>query len=282
MSDYEPAALRAGDERGAVARSRPVDLNSFSGDPNFMLSLARGLKVMQALAAQRRSLTVSECAAVTGLPRATVRRCFYTLEKLGFVQASGPAFALGAPVLALGEAYLAAIGPSGAIQAIMDKLRDTLDETCVLARLDGQDLVYLAMSRGRNKQSIPGQPGSHVPAFCTSLGRVLLANLPPAGLEAVLANIQPVKFTPFTITDADTIRTVIAHARAAGYSINDQELDLGVRALSVPVRDRTGKVVAALNAGGDPSRLKNGLLLSKFLPEMNMAAQEIGKLIDQL
>lgn len=285
MSDFESESVlptRFSKERRAASRSRPVDLDSFAGDPNFMLSLARGLKVMQALAEQRRGLTVSEAAQATGLPRATVRRCFYTLEKLSFLTVNGAEFSLGAPVLALGQAYLSTIGPGGAIQAIMDKLRDTLDETCALAKLHGQDLVYLAVAPGRHQQSISGQPGSHVPAFCTSLGRVLLAHLPPASLEAILTSMQPVKFTPYTITEPDRIRTAILHARAAGYSINDQELDLGVRAISVPVRDRSGKVVAALNAGGDPARLKNGLLLSKFLPEMNLAAQEIGQLIDQL
>ena len=260
-----------------------VGLDAFAGDPNFMLSLARGLKVLDALVTERRDLTVSEAAAVTALPRAVVRRCFYTLEKLGYVIPIKPGvFAMGLPLLEMGQAYLKTIGPAGAIQAILDRLSRELDETAALAKMHGDELAYVASSKAKHAKAIGGQPGTKIPAFCTAMGRVLLAHLGRQELDAYFAGLQPIAFTSFTTTDPAKIRRHVDHARAAGYSINEQELDLGIRAIAVPVINRSGRAIAALNVGGDPTRLTNGALLGRFVPQMNSAAREIGLLVDSL
>jgi IclR family pca regulon transcriptional regulator len=266
----------------AAAETQPgTGLDGFAGDPNFMLSLARGLAELGALESERRHLTVSEAAAVTGLPRAVVRRCFYTLEKLGYVGASKPgAFAMGLPLLEMGQAYLSTIGSAGAIQAILDRLSVELHETCALAKLHGHDLVYVASSKAKHEKAIGGQPGTKIPAFCTAMGRVLLAHLSRQELDAYFAQLKPISFTSYTATDPAVIRRGVEHARAAGYSINDQELDIGIRAVAVPVLDRSGRAIAALNVGGDPARLNNSALLARFVPQMNTAAREIGRLVD--
>lgn len=259
-----------------------ADMESFSGDPHFMLSLARGLLVLQAFVTNGPKLTVSEAAKVTGLARATARRCLYTLEKVGYVRPEGNAFVLESRFLPLARAYLANLGPEGAVQVVLDRLRDQLDETCAMGKLDGAQILYTSVARRSHARTMGGTMGLKVPAFCTSMGRILLSQLEPDELEAVLDSFPPVKFTSFTVTEPAEVRARIKEAGRNGFSINDQELDLGLRALSVPILDHRGRVIAALNAGGEAARLSNSLLVGRFLPLMREAAVEISQLIEQV
>jgi IclR family pca regulon transcriptional regulator len=259
-----------------------ADMDAFAGDPHFMLSLARGLMVLQAFAANGPKLTVSDAARITGLARATARRCFYTLEKLGYVRLEGSAYSLESRFLPLARAYLRSLGPEGSVQVVLDRLRDHVDETCAIGRLDGAHVIYTSVSRKTRTRTLGGAMGMRVPAFCTSMGRILLAALPEAELDAVLLAFPPVKFTPFTVTDPDEIRLRVQEARRNGFSINDQELDVGLRAMAVPIRDHRGRVIGVLNAGGEISRLSNALLVGRFLPLMQEAAEEISQLIEQV
>ena len=275
-----PIAVRA----GAPARDMPTaqELEAFSGDPHFMLSLARGLLVLQAFVGSGPRLTVSDAARATGLARATARRCLYTLEKVGYVRMDGSAYVLESRFLPLARAYLRSLGPEGSVQVVLDRLRDQIDETVALGRLDSAHVVYASLSRKSRTRTLGGSVGMRVPAFCTSMGRVLLAALPEAEVDTVLAAFPPVKFTPFTLTDGAEIRDRIHEAARNGFSINDQELDLGLRAMAVPIRDHRGRVIAALNAGGERDRLSNTILVGQFLPAMQEAAEEIGQLIEQV
>ena len=268
----------------APAREQPTaaDLEAFSGDPHFMLSLARGLVVLQAFTTNGPKLTVSEAARATGLARATARRCLYTLEKVGYVRMEGSAYLLESRFLPLARAYLRGLGPEGSVQVVIDRLRDAVDETCALGKLDGAHVIYTSVSRKTRARTLGGSMGMRVPAFCTSMGRILLAPLTDAEIDSVLAAFPPVKFTAFTVTDPGEIRERIREAGRNGFSINDQELDVGLRALSVPVRDHRGRVIGALNAGGEEARLSNSLLVGRFLPLMQEAAEEIGQLIEQV
>ena len=277
-------ARQVAPRRAAPARDGPnaADMDEFSGDPHFMLSLARGLLVLQAFVAHGPKLTVSDAARATGLARATARRCLYTLEKVGYVRMEGTAYLLESRFLPLARAYLRSQGPEGSVQVVLDRLRDQLDETCAIGRLDGANVVYGSVSRKNRARTLGGTVGMKVPAFCTSMGRIMLAALSESEIEEVLAAFPPVKFTPFTLTSGPEIRERIHEAGRNGFSINDQELDLGLRALSVPIRDHRGRVIAALNAGGEGSRLSNTLLVGQFLPLMQEAADEIGQLIEQV
>jgi len=266
-----------------------ADMDAFSGDPHFMLSLARGLLVLQAFVANGPKLTVSEAARVTGLARATARRCLYTLEKVGYVRMDGTAFVLESRFLPLARAYLRSLGPEGSVQVVLDRLRDQIDETCAMGKLDGAQVLYTSVAR-RNRNAAPasgaralgGAMGLRVPAFCTSMGRILLAELEPDELQTVLRGFPPVKFTSFTTTEPADILARIEEAARNGFSINDQELDIGLRALSVPIRDHRGRVIAALQAGGEASRLSNSLMVGRFLPLLQEAAEEISQLIEQV
>jgi IclR family pca regulon transcriptional regulator len=259
-----------------------ADMDGYAGDPHFMLSLARGLLVLQAFVGHGPKLTVSEAARVTGLARATARRCLYTLEKVGYVRAEGAAFVLESRFLPLARAYLRSLGPEGSVQVVLDRLRDQVDETCAIGRLDGSQVLYTSIARQSRTRTLGGTAGLKVPAFCTSMGRVLLAELSPSEVQAALAAFPPVKFTPYTETDSDQILERIQEARRNGFSINDQELDVGLRALAVPIRNHRGRVIGALNAGGEAGRLSNSLLIGRFLPLLQEAAEEIGQLIEQV
>jgi IclR family pca regulon transcriptional regulator len=258
------------------------DMEGFAGDPHFMLSLARGLLVLQAFVSHGPKLTVSEAARATGLARATARRCLYTLEKVGYVRADGTAFVLESRFLPLARAYLRSVGPEGSVQVVLDRLRDQVDETCAVGRLEGTQVLYTSVARQSRTRTLGGTAGLKVPAFCTSMGRIMLAELPRAEIQAVLAAFPPVKFTTYTETDPDKILERIQEAKRNGFSINDQELDVGLRALSVPIRDHRGRVIGALNAGGEAGRLSNSLLMGRFLPLLQEAAEEISQLIEQV
>jgi IclR family pca regulon transcriptional regulator len=283
MNEQKPVAARVGVSARDLGRDVPTaaELEAFSGDPHFMLSLARGLLVLQAFV-NGAKLTVSDAARATGLARATARRCLYTLDKIGYVRMEGSAYVLESRFLPLARAYLRSLGPEGSVQVVLDRLRDQLDETCAIGRLDGAHVVYASLSRKSRVRTLGGQVGMRVPAFCTSMGRVLLAAGPESEVDQVLAAFPPVKFTPFTQTDPAEIRERVREAQRNGFSINDQELDLGLRALAVPIRDHRGRVIAALNAGGENTRLSNTLLIGQFLPAMQEAADEIGQLIEQV
>ena len=277
-------AKASANRAGGSAREQPTaaDMEAFSGDPHFMLSLARGLLVLQAFTSNGPALTVSEAARVTGLARATARRCLYTLEKVGYVRTEGSSYLLESRFLPLARAFLRGLGPEGSVQVVLDRVRDQVDETCAIGRLDGAHVIYTAVSRKPRSRTLGGAVGMRVPAFCTSMGRVMLAAVSEAEIDAVLAAFPPVKFTPFTVTQPDEIRERIAEARRNGFSINDQELDVGLRALSVPIHDHRGRVIGALNAGGEAARLANSLLVGRFLPLLHEAAEEIGQLIEQV
>ena len=276
----KPSTSRVGP--GALDTPTAAELDAFSGDPHFMLSLARGLLVLQAFVNNGPKLTVSDAARATGLARATARRCLYTLEKVGYVRMEGTAYVLESRFLPLARAYLRSLGPEGSVQVVLDRLRDQLDETVALGKLDGAHVVYTSLSRKSRARTLGGTVGMRVPAFCTSMGRVLLAALPEPEVDAVIAAFPPVKFTPFTEIDPKEIRERVREAGRNGFSINDQELDLGMRALSAPIRDHRGRVIAALNAGGENTRLSNTVLVGQFLPLMQAAADEIGQLIEQV
>jgi IclR family transcriptional regulator, pca regulon regulatory protein len=251
------------------------------GDPNFMLSLARGLRVLSAFDAgdaRGRGLNIAELSVRTGIPRAAVRRCLYTLSKLGYV-GEGPRFTLRPKVLSLGHAQLTSQAPWAAAQALLDRCRDRLRESCSLGMLDGDDVQYVARSERVRIMSIALRVGSRLPAYCTSMGRVLLAQLDDARLDSYLERAALTARTERTITSRTRLRELIEAVRRARYAIVDQELEIGLRSLAVPVCDASGRVIAALNAGTPSARVSLRELQQRFLPELRAAAAELGAVV---
>lgn len=249
-------------------------LDRFSGDPDFMLSLARGLLVLQAFEHEPK-LTIGTAAALTGLPRPTARRCLYTLEQLGYLAAQDGAWRLRPRLLSLARAYLSSSRFAEAAQPHLDRLRDTLGESCSIGVLDGDEVVYIARAETRRIISIALQVGSRLPAYCTSMGRVLLAALPEDARAAWLSGAPFSARTPFTRTNAADLGAEIAAVAAQGYALVDQELELGLRSIAVPVRDPEGGVVAALNVGSAASRAESSELIGSVLPQLQAAAEAL-------
>src|SRR6266567_5247414 len=162
------------------------EIQAFGGDPNFMASLARGLAVIRAFTQQRRHLTIAQLSQRTGIPRAAVRRCLYTLAKLGYVASDdGRTYALRPRILALGHAYLSSTPLANAVQPLLDQITSELHESSSMAVLEGDDILYIARSSTTTRvMSIDLGIGSRLPAYCTSMGRVLLAGLPDAEMES--------------------------------------------------------------------------------------------------
>jgi len=263
---------------GAEPRGQSVlpvhAIEAQSGDPNFMTSLARGLAVLSSFDEQHPRLTIAQVSARTGIPRAAVRRCLYTLERLGYV-AGGPLFELAPKVLTLGHAQLAALPLSAGAQSVLDRCRDELQESCSLGKLDGDDLVYIARSERVRIMSIALQVGSRLPAYCTSMGRVLLAQLSDAELDAYIGRSVLEQRTARTVSSKQRLRELIASVRRAQYAVVDQELELGLRSIAVPVFDAKGRVIAALNAGTPSARVPLKELVQRFLPVLRAAADEL-------
>ena len=271
-------ASEAETARAIVSEDLPplASLDEFHGDPNFMMSLARGLLVIQAFSERRLQLSISQLSRRTALSRASVRRCLHTLSKLGFAGTDdGRSFYLRPRVLALGHSYLSSMPLATAAQPILEHLSQILHESCSIALLDGTEIVYVARAHVTRIMAIDLGVGTRLPAFCTSMGRVLLANLPPDELETVLPKIEFTRYTDRTVSSVEKLRQVLATVRREGHAIIDQELELGLRSMAVPVRNPAGRVVAAINAGAHGQRVSIQDMRTRFLPYLHAAAQEL-------
>jgi IclR family pca regulon transcriptional regulator len=251
-------------------------IDGYRGDPNFMTSLARGLAVIQAFSQRQRELTVSQISAKTGFSRAAVRRCLYTLAKLGFAATDDSRhFHLRPRVLALGHSYIASMPLAATAQPILENVSRILHESCSIATLDRTDIVYIARANVTRIMSIDLVVGSRLPAFCTSMGRVLMAELPAEKLEEFLARVEFKRYTERTVANAEKLRQILRLVQRNGYSIVDQELESGLRSMAVPIHDASGRVVAALNVGAHAQRISIQDLQVRFLPHLKAAAQEL-------
>ena len=284
----EPSRVAATPPKPAIPSAAAVpapptpsaQIDALTGDPDFMTSLARGLAVIQAFSQKKRQLTISQVSAKTGFSRAAVRRCLYTLAKLGFAGSDDNRhFYLRPRVLALGHSYISSMPLATAAQPILEHFSRLMHESCSIATLDGLDIVYVARANVTRIMAIDLGVGSRLPAFCTSMGRVLLANLPSDELESFLARIQFTRYTERTIVTVDKLRPVLRLALRNGYTIVDQELELGLRSMAVPIQNPSGKVVAAVNVGAHAQRVSNQDMLNKFLPHLRAAAQELCMLL---
>jgi len=245
--------------------------------PDFVQSFARGLAVIEAFDREHAAMTLSEVARRAGLTRAAARRLLLTLCELGYAESDGRLFSLRPKVLNLGFAFLHAQGIWDLAQPYLVELVERIHESCSIAVLDRRDIVYVARVPTRTRiMSINLGIGSRLPAHATSLGRVLLAALPEAELDALLADSAPLPaYTERTITDPAELKRRVAQVRRDGWCILDQELELGLRSIAVPLHGPGNRVVAALNAGLQASRFTLDAMKQKVLPEMLRTAAQI-------
>ncbi|MET0441455.1 MAG: IclR family transcriptional regulator C-terminal domain-containing protein, partial [Casimicrobiaceae bacterium] len=233
------------------------EIQALSGDPNFMTSLARGLAVIRGFSQQRRKMSIAQLSLRTGIPRAAVRRCLYTLGKLGYVGSEdGRMFALRPQILSLGHAYLSSVPLVMAAQPILDQVSESIHESCSLAILDGDEILYVARSSASTRiMSIDLGVGSRLPAHCTSMGRVLLAGMGEPELATFLRRVKLAPFTNRTIVAKDALADTVERVRKQQYAVVDQELEIGLRSIAVPVKDFRDRISAAINVSVQAPRV---------------------------
>jgi IclR family transcriptional regulator, pca regulon regulatory protein len=234
--------------------------------PEFIESLDRGLRVLQSFGVERRPMTLSDIAKIANLPRATARRILMTLEKSGFVSGDERLFSLTPHVLTLASAYLASNQISTVMQPLMDDVSSRAKEVCSLALLDSNDVVFVARASPTRVFSSGIDIGYRLPAFCTSVGRVLLGRLSNENLAAVISAMPVAQQTSATILDKDLILATIITDRSKGYSLVDQEAEAGFRSISVPIHRYDGAIIAAANIGAHVDRVTTREMIDRFLP----------------
>ena len=255
----------------ADAPDRPGD--------SYVQSFARGLAVIRAFNAERPEQTLTDVAAAAGLTRAGARRILLTLQTLGYVETEGRLFRLTPKILDLGFAYLTSMPFWNLAEPVMEELSAQVHESCSAAVLDRTEIVYVLRVPTHKIMTINLSIGSRLPAYCTSMGRVLLAALDDEALDATLGSTPLYAHTARTVTDKEELKKVIAQVRRQGWAIVDQELEGGLISLSAPIRNRQGRVIAAMNISGNAQRNSAKQMVKAFLEPLQQAAQNVSDLV---
>jgi IclR family transcriptional regulator, pca regulon regulatory protein len=244
-------------------------------DKEFMATLAKGLAVLGTFSRERPTMTLSQAALAAGLSRATARRILRTLTELGYVEQSGRQFSLSSGILKLGFAYLATQNWIEQAAPLMRQLSEQFHESCSAAILQGTEIVYVARIPASRIMSVALAVGTRLPAFHTALGRIKLGFLDDAELWRRLRSLRLEAYTPSTITDVQALFDRVREDHGQGFSIVDEELERGLRAIAVPIVDRSGQAVAALNLSTHSTRTTRNELRERFLPSLRATAEQI-------
>ena len=245
------------------------------GDKNYIAALARGLSVVRAFAYQRDQLTLSELSRLVDLPRATTRRCLITLNTLGYISTDGKYFSLTPKVLTLSQAYFSSSSLPHIARPYIEQVSTALSESCSVSVLSGDEVIYVVRSSRKRSASIHREVGVNLPAYCTSMGRVLLASLTAEELDTYFRRVRLRKFNAKTVTDEAELRAILAEVRDDDYAIIDGELEPTLRAIAVPVRSLSGTVVAAAHVSSDVNRVSIEKLKKSYLPALRTAVANI-------
>ena len=263
--------------RTTRAPRRPSDRASETPrNREFVQGLQRGLSVIRAFG-NAPSLTIAEVAARTGLTRAVARRYLLTLQELECVVSQGNRFSLTPRLLDFGFAYLSTLDIPDLARPFVERVVETLHESCSVAVLDSVDAVFVLRVQASRLMSMNIRVGSRLPAYAGSMGKVLLAYLPPEQLDAYFARVSFKRFTPKTICDETSLRATMAEVRAKGYAFADEEVEAGVRTVAAPLFNRTGQVVAAINISSHAWRVSMKELKKSYLPVLLDASGQISR-----
>ena len=246
----------------------------------YVTSFARGLEVIRSFSASAPVQTLSEVAERAGLTRAGARRILLTLQALGYVVNDGRQFRLTPRILDLGFAYLSSMPIWNLAEPVMETLVAEVKESCSAAALDGTDIVYVMRVPTHKIMRINLGVGSRLPAYCTAMGRMLLADLPveEAAQRLEASDRQPL--TKHTVTEVDALMAKVAQARKQGWCLVNQELEEGLIALAAPLVNRAGRTVAALNISGQVNRSTAKVMQDTMLPALLAATREMSRLLE--
>jgi IclR family pca regulon transcriptional regulator len=267
--------VRIANKRGEPVVKRQEEERN--GD--FIAGIEKGFAVIESFDRTHERQTIADVARMTGLQRATARRCLLTLCALGYAHCDGKFFSLTPRVLRLGYAYLSATPLPQILLKFLEELSGVTHESSSASTLDGTEILYIARTAQQRVMSIGLTVGSRLPAFCTSMGRVLLAALDPAQLDEVLARSDLRRLTQHTVTDRDRLKEIIGGVRHQGYALIDQELEIGLRSIAVPVFNQRRTVIAAINVGLHVGRMSVDEMREKLLPQLLKTQAELAKVL---
>ena len=242
---------------------------------DYVTSLAKGISVIRAFDSDAENLSLTEVAQKTGLNRAGARRLLLTLEALGYVGRDRDRFFLTPKVLDLGFGYLSSTQWWDIAAPHMECVAQRVNQSCSAALLQGTEIVYAARVPASRIMSVALNLGARLPAYCTSMGRVLLAALPEADAQATLRDTDRVAHTPKTLTEIDALMRELDAVRRQGYCFVDQELEDGLRSISVPLQNRQGRTLAALNVSGHATSCSVSTMTTDYLAALRDAADQI-------
>jgi IclR family pca regulon transcriptional regulator len=246
---------------------------------DYVRALARGLSVIECFDEEHAQMTLSDVAKRTGLTRPSARRALLTLQSLGYAAGDGQRFTLTPRALRLGYAYLSSQPLWKLAEPYIRDVGRKIGQTCSIAVLDGDDIVFVARHAAKRIINDYVTIGFRWPAYPTSLGRVLLSGLPQAEVDAFLARVKLVKLTPHTIVQRTKLRRIIDEVRERGWACTDRELDPSLRSIGVPIRDRSGRIIAAMNTNAPFHTIEMPDLIREYLPPLQQAAESISQLI---
>jgi IclR family transcriptional regulator, pca regulon regulatory protein len=244
-------------------------------DGDYVQSLERGLSVIRAFDADHPKLTLSEVAAATGLSRAAARRFLHTLVRLGYMHNNNGRFSLRPRILELGYAYLSSLTLPEVAMPHLEELVEQVRESSSVSELDGEDVVYIARVPTKRIMTVAISVGTRFPAYATSMGRVLLADMPDDWIDAYLAQVSLHHFTGHTITSPGGLRQELRKIKARGWALVDQELEEGVRSIAAPIRDADGKAIAAVNISTHAGRRTLDGIVAELLRPLLATAERI-------
>jgi IclR family pca regulon transcriptional regulator len=250
----------------------------YSNNKDFLKTLSRGLTLIKSFDKENPKMTLSEVATRNSMSRASARRFVLTLESLGYLLRVGDYFQLTANILDIGHHFLENLNFIEIITPFMREVSHILGKACSASILNGTDIVYVARIPSQQQiLSVNLNIGSHLPAYCTSMGRILLADLSDEELEDYFRKAQLKSYTDRTVIDTEKLRQIILKVKKDGYSLVNQELEKSLRAIAVPVRNSSGRVICSINVGIPVGQVKLSEITSDYLPVLIAAADKSEK-----
>ena len=252
---------------------------SRESEPEYVMGLEKGLSIIEAFGMKKGPLTVTQAAEITGHTKGSVRRSLLTLCRLGYATQDGYSFVLAPRALRLGYAYVVSDPLTKVAQPILEITSERTQESASIAVLDLQDAVFVARSTHRRSLSSGLGVGSRLPAYCSATGRVLLSGRPPAEVRFMLNRMARPALTPHTLTTITSIMKEIEFVGRHGYAIIDEELEIGIRSIAVPIRNARGEMIAAMSLSVSTSRMTREGVVEHLLPELESARRHLAALL---
>ncbi|MBU0788183.1 MAG: helix-turn-helix domain-containing protein [Gammaproteobacteria bacterium] len=237
-------------------------------EKDLIAGLTKGLRLIEAFDDMHTRLTSSEAASRVGISPAAARRCLLTLCQNGYAQTDGKRYWLDHGILRLSYAYSVSTRLPRLLQSTLDALSERTRESASVVVLHGAQVMVAARSTARKSLTVGLGVGSRLPLHCSATGRILLSSLPTAEFEAVFSAMHLNKLTPHTLTDPIRLRKLLKTCIVNGYALSNQEIELGVRSIAVPLYNMGGLVVGALSLSSRADRMTSGEMIEQLLPAM--------------